>query len=75
MSIIAQRLYDVVILSVFFLIAIIGAGGFIETQTMIILAVFLIGFSLFVLIRLDMFLTILALFIKQHSDNNQGLLK
>lgn len=61
MSIITQRLYDVIILGVIFLIALVGMGSFIDTQVMGIVTTFLIGIALFVLLRLNMFLTIGAL--------------
>ena len=63
MSIIAQRLYDVIVLGVIFMIALLGLGSFIDIQMMGIVAIILVGFALFVLIRLDMFLTFIAVFL------------
>lgn len=58
MSIVAQRLYDVIVLGVIFLIALLGLGDFIDKHIMGIAASILIAFALFVLVRLDLFLTI-----------------
>ena len=58
MSIIAQRLYDVIVLGVIFLIALLGLGAFMDTQIMAIIATVLIGVAVFVLLNLNTFLTI-----------------
>lgn len=75
MSIVAQRLYDVIVLGTFFLIALLGLGDFMDKEIMGIAAVLLIGFSLFVLVRLDMFLTISALFFKKMNIGHAGITK
>lgn len=61
MSIIAQRLYDIIILGVVFLFAFLGFGDFVDYQTMSIIALILISFAFFLLLRLDLFLTFAAL--------------
>ena len=68
-SIIAQRLYDVVVLSTIFLIALLGLGDFVERDVLAIGAFVLIAFSLFVLVRLDLFLTWAALILKKAPKN------
>lgn len=57
MSIITQRLYDVIILGIIFLIALLGLGDFLDTKILAVTALILISFAIFALIRLDMFLT------------------
>ncbi len=58
MSIITQRLYDVIVLSVIFLIALLGLGDFIDIRIMSIATLALMSFALVVLVRLNMFLTL-----------------
>lgn len=65
MSIIAQRLYDIMILGAVFLIALLGLGDFIDRTMMAVLAAGLIGFSFAVLMRLDLFLTLAALMFRK----------
>ena len=65
MSIIAQRLYDIMILGVVFLIALLGLGDFIDRTMMTVLAAGLIGFSFAALMRLDLFLTLAALMFRK----------
>lgn len=58
MSIIVQRLYDVIILGVIFLIALLGLGDFIDRGVIGIVSIALILSSFFVLIHLEFFLTL-----------------
>jgi uncharacterized membrane protein YbhN (UPF0104 family) len=58
MSIIMQRLYDMIVLGAIFLIALLGLGDFVDKTFMSIVSLGLIGFVLFVLVRLEFFLTI-----------------
>ncbi|GJL85505.1 MAG: hypothetical protein DHS20C02_12800 [Micavibrio sp.] len=73
MSIIAQRLYDVIILGTFFLMALLGLGDFMDKKIMSIAATILIMFSLFVLVRLDMFLTIAAAMMQKMNIGRTGI--
>ena len=61
MSIIAQRLYDVIVLGVIFLIALIGLGNFIDVKFIGAIGAGLISIALLVLCRMEMFLTAAAL--------------
>ena len=65
MSILTQRLYDVMVLGVVFLIALLGLGDFIDKEIMGVAALGLIGLALFVLVRLEMFLTWAAILFKK----------
>jgi uncharacterized protein (TIRG00374 family) len=65
MSIIMQRLYDMIVLGAIFLIALLGLGDFVDKTFMSIVSLGLIGFVLFVLVRLEFFLTITALLAKK----------
>ena len=65
MSILTQRLYDVIVLGVVFLIALLGLGDFIDKNVMSVAALGLITLALFVLVRLEMFLTWAALLFKK----------
>jgi uncharacterized membrane protein YbhN (UPF0104 family) len=65
MSIVAQRLYDVIILGVIFLVALLGLGDFIDRGIMSIIAMVLIFAALLVLLRLDFFLTVSANILKK----------
>lgn len=67
MSIIAQRLYDVIVLSLIFLIALMGLGDFLDKNIAALSAIILIMFTGFVLLRLDMFLTIAAICLGKQS--------
>ncbi|HQX27335.1 MAG TPA: lysylphosphatidylglycerol synthase transmembrane domain-containing protein [Alphaproteobacteria bacterium] len=65
MSIIMQRLYDMIVLGTIFLIALLGLGDFVDKTFMSIASLALIGFVLFVLVRLEFFLTIAAVIFKK----------
>ncbi len=75
MSIITQRLYDVIVLGSFFLIALMGLSGFGDKGVMSGLALAVIAFSLFVLFRLDMFLTFAALIFQKLAKGSRGLFR
>ncbi len=74
MSIIAQRLYDVIILGVFFLIALFGLGDLIDTNSMAVIALILISLSVCVLIRLDLFLTFAVYLLQKLHTQKYGLI-
>lgn len=61
MSIITQRLYDVIVLGAFFLIALLGLEIFTNTNMLMILGAFLIVCTVFVLIKLDKILTLIVI--------------
>lgn len=65
MSIITQRLYDVVVLGVLFLIALLGMGDFINAKLMMGISLGLIALAGLVLIKLEMFLTWAALLLRK----------
>ncbi len=73
MSIIAQRLYDVVVLGVIFVIALLGLGPLLHSEMMYLAAIGIIVFALLVLARLDLFLTITVLILGK--DRGTGLMR
>lgn len=64
MSIIMQRLYDMIVLSSVFLIALLGLGDFLDKTLVGIISVGVIVMALIALARLDFFLTIAAILFK-----------
>lgn len=58
MSIISQRLYDVIVLGTFFLIALLGMGEMLDKDLMMVIGGALIFIALVGLIQLDKFLTL-----------------
>lgn len=65
MSIIMQRLYDLIVLGAIFLIALLGLGDFVDKTFMSMVSLGLIAVVLFVLVRLEFFLTIAAVLFKK----------
>lgn len=72
MSIVAQRLYDVIVLGVFFLISVLGLSSMIDTGLMSIVALALMAVAVFVLLRIEMFLTIAVLLLKKFRLGGLG---
>lgn len=60
-SIIMQRLYDVIILGLVFLIALLGLGNVLDTQLMAIVALGFVMLCGVVLVKIEIFLTALAI--------------
>lgn len=73
MSIMTQRLYDVIVLGTFFLIALLGIGVFLDTNTLMIIGAVLVAFSLFVLVKLDKILTITVLIFGKKNIRKSGI--
>ncbi len=65
MSIVMQRLYDMIVLGAIFLIALLGLGDFIDRTFMSVVSLVLILIVIFVLARLEFFLTVAALLVKK----------
>jgi uncharacterized protein (TIRG00374 family) len=61
MSILTQRLYDVIILGVFGLIAVLGMGDFLNKQAFLIVGPVLITVAIVLLTQIDKFLTLAVL--------------
>ena len=72
MSIITQRLYDVMILGVIFLIALLGLGSFINIEILGIMAFIFIGVALFILVRMEMFLTLGATCLQRRQKKSRN---
>lgn len=75
MSIVSQRLYDVVVLGSFFLIALMGLSGVLDKNILALIAVGFMGIALFVLYRIDFLLTMFAGLIKQSGHYRTGLMR
>ena len=73
MSVVTQRLYDVIVLGVFFLIALIGLSDLLGRQPLAIGAVVIVAMALIAVLRIDLALALIASPLRKAERRKKGL--